>query len=90
MDTEIDCCERNHDAAAACLTIWAFLTGTTGSVLALVYGIYALVPKDPFRERDIATGVCLIVFSSGVGVIVSVACTAPILLLLKCCSYIAR
>jgi hypothetical protein len=28
-----------------------------------------LVPQNPFSRRDIATGVCLIVFSAGVGVI---------------------
>lgn len=31
-------------------------------------GISMLVPQHPFHERDIATGVCLVVFSCFIGV----------------------
>lgn len=40
-----------------------FVVGIAALVLSVLFGIYALVPHMPWKERDIATGVCLLVFA---------------------------
>ena len=35
-------------------------------------GVTSLVPQAPFKNRDIATGVCLIVFSIFIGVVAGI------------------
>lgn len=44
---------------------------TAASLAALAFGILALIPANPFKEQDIALGVCLIIFSGVIGIIAS-------------------
>lgn len=68
--------------ASAC----SILAGLGALAVSIVFGIYALVPDGPWSERDIVTGVCLIVFSS----FISASVSAIVYVCLACICNIAE
>lgn len=53
----------------ACGSIFSVLFGLSMIGISVWLGIASLVPQNPFNKRDIATGVCLIVFATLMGIV---------------------
>jgi hypothetical protein len=65
----------------------AYTFGFVGFVIGIIYGILAIVPSGPFKEKDVTLGVVLIVLSV-LGVIGgAIYCVVAIILMLleACC-----
>jgi hypothetical protein len=53
----------------ACGSIFSVLFGLSMIGISVWLGVASLVPENPFNKRNIATGVCLIVFATLIGIV---------------------
>jgi hypothetical protein len=53
-----------------CAIILYIMVAFTGLGISVWLGVANLVPQKPFVQRDIATGICLIVFGAFIGMFV--------------------
>ena len=67
-----------ENKASCALQTWLPFVCVSVTVGSILLGAYAFVPQRPWQKRDVTAGVCLIIFSSGLGVVAAVASALPL------------